>query len=65
MKVNDLMQALNELKKKAPHFDFTQFNLTIDDKEVHKLDLDMEKITIRLLTEEVKSVEGEEIDLED
>lgn len=63
MLIHQLINALNEIKQKYPMYDFNNFQLIIDDKDVAKLNLDLEKFAIKLslVKEEVKaSQENEE-----
>ena len=50
MKVMDLINAANELKKQNPIYDFTQFNVSINGEEVLGLKLEENMFTFNLLT---------------
>jgi len=55
IKVVDLVNAVNELKKQNPVFDFTMYNIMIDGKEVLGLKLEQEMFTFNLTSEEIES----------
>jgi len=57
MKVNDLLSALNQLKAKAPQYDFGNFELMIDDKNPQQIGLDVDSFKINLSTTPVEQPE--------
>lgn len=57
MRIHQLLQALNEVKKEYPVYDFNNFELKIDEKDVAQLSLDIEHFSIKLATEVSKPQE--------
>lgn len=50
MKLNEFLQTMNEVKKQKPMFDYNQFDVMIDGKDVTKFGVDLSGYKILLDT---------------